>query len=242
MRPAPTPSPRRPGATPPAALAAGLVAAAAVFATAAITGLAGCATYANYPAVGERDLAVNNVNVAPLPTIMTRAAGRVIALDAIAGELPELWVLNLPQGATVETARDVLANVQRIAEVRGGLLVGEPGWQQAPAYSITGVRLRGDRASVDVARPVSVVTGPGQAPAYQKVTLRLTGGLAGWRVTSVREWPIGAEPEPQLFGWPEQDLTAPAEGDAEQTDAGGAAAQPIAAPADSSPTQAPAGG
>jgi hypothetical protein len=168
----------------------------------------GCATYANYPPIGQ-DLAVNDPNVIPIPVLMRVALTRTLQNDSQTGELPERWVLNLPRGTTLERARSVLDNTMRDAGVSGGMLVGDAGYQGLPAYSITRVWLRGDSATVDVIRPVTLDGMPpteadtgGVGYTYQKVTHRLKGGFRPWRVETSRAWPIGLEDQPELFGWP----------------------------------------
>ena len=90
------------------------------------------------------------------------------------------------------------------------MLVGDEGFRGLPVYSVTRVWLRGDKATVDVVRPVTLdgmqpteENTDGVAYTYQKVTLRLEGGFRPWRVVGTREWPIGLEDRPELFGWPE---------------------------------------
>jgi len=174
-----------------------------------LASIPGCATYANYPPIGQ-DLAVNDPNVVPLPVLMRVSLNRVLAQDAGAGDLPENWVLNLPRGTTLERARSLLEGVKRDTGVTGGMLVGDPGSQGLPVYSVTRVWLRADKATVDVIRPVTLdgmtpteADTDGVAYTYQKITLQLTGGFRPWRVVSTRAWPIGLEDRPELFGWPD---------------------------------------
>ena len=207
--------PTRPTQTGPARALLG----AAILGLAAIAGATGCATYANYPPIGQ-DLAVNDPNVVPLPVLMRVATARVLQRDANSGDLPANWVLNLPRGMTPERARSVLDNTMPDAGVTGGMLVGDEGFRGLPVYSVTRVWLRGSKATVDVIRPVTLdgmqptdENADGVAYTYQKVTLRLEGGFRPWRVANTREWPIGREQRPELFGWPEP--AAPAETETE---------------------------
>jgi hypothetical protein len=174
-----------------------------------LASMPGCATYANYPPIGQ-DLAVNDPNVIPLPVLMRVSVTRVLQQDAANGDLPERWVLNLPRGMNLERARSVLQNTMTDAGVSGGMLVGDQGYLGLPVYSVTRVWLRGDKATVDVIRPVTLDgmqptegDADGVAYTYQKITLRLVGGFRPWRVEGTREWPIGLEDRPELFGWPE---------------------------------------
>ena len=80
---------------------------AAILGLATLAGATGCATYANYPPIGQ-DLAINDPNVVPLPVLMRVATTRVLQRDAASGDLPDNWVLNLPRGMTTTRARSVL--------------------------------------------------------------------------------------------------------------------------------------
>lgn len=197
-----TTSPRSP-------LTALLGASALSLAALSITTAPGCATYANYPPIGQ-DLAINDPNVIPIPVLMRVALTRTLSTDAATGELPERWVLNFPRGTTLERAQSLLESTSRDAGVTGGMLVGDPGFQGLPVYSVTRVWLRADKATVDVIRPVTLdgmtpteADTSGVAYTYQKITHRLTGGFRPWRVETSRAWPIGLEARPELFGWPE---------------------------------------
>ena len=193
-------------------LAAGLLG----LGTLSVGSMPGCATYANYPPIGQ-DLAVNDPNVIPIPVLMRVAITRTLQNDSQTGELPDRWVLNLPRGTTLERGRSLLDNSMSDAGVTGGMLVGDPGYQGLPVYSITRVWLRGDSGTVDVIRPVTLdgmepteADTDGVAYTYQKVTHRLKGGFRPWRVETSRAWPIGLEDQPELFGWPEgTDSSAP---------------------------------
>lgn len=174
-----------------------------------VASMPGCATYANYPPIGQ-DLAVNDPNVIPLPVLMRVAITRSLLQDTQAGDLPERWVLNLPRGTTQERARSILESSMSDAGVTGGMLVGDDGYRGLPVYSVTRVWLRADKATVDVVRPVTLDgmqptedDADGNAYTYQKITYRLVGGFRPWRVETTRAWPIGLEDQPELYGWPE---------------------------------------
>ncbi len=200
------------GCTVSALVGAGLLG----LATLGMSSMPGCATYANYPPIGQ-DLAVNDPNVIPIPVLMRVAITRTLQSDSQTGELPERWVLNLPRGTTLERARSILDNSMRDAGVSGGMLVGDSGYLGLPVYSVTRVWLRADSATVDVIRPVTLdgmepteADADGVAYTYQKVTHRLKGGFRPWRVETSRAWPIGLEDQPELFGWPTgTDASAP---------------------------------
>ncbi len=182
-------------------------AAAAVVALAGAIGQIGCATYANWPAI-DQDVAVNDPNVAPLPGLGRLAVERVLELDAEAGDLPDAWVVNFPEGMRRSVAREMLGMIEARTGYSGGLLVGDPGSGAAPVYSITRIWLRGDRARVDIVRPVLVASPRGGSTildaAFQRVTVRFELQAFGprWAVDSVRIWPVGTEEEPVLYGWP----------------------------------------
>ena len=144
---------------------------------------AGCATYANYPAIGG-DAAVNDPNVVPLPSLATTALRWVVEQHPVEGE----YVVNLPQGTEYERAgkmaRSVGEGARLVSEATSGL----------PAYHVSRIWLRGDRAEVDVMRPVT-------GGAHQMMTVRMKNDLGRWIVTSTRAWPVGMGKTPELFGW-----------------------------------------
>ncbi len=197
----------------------GVVAGAVCCVVVGVGVLGGCAPYVTYPASEADRGGVGDVNLEPSMTVQRLAVGRVLAMDLGSGVLPMrgvasqaegLWVLNPAGGTTLVRAQ----RMRRSIDVAGrGLLVGEPGSESAPVYSVTRVWVRGDSARVDVVRPV-------EDDRFERVTVRLRAGSRPWRVESVYEWP-GAVDEPELFGWPE---TVAGEGEeaAGATDEGGA--------------------
>ena len=111
---------------------------------AAVIPLAGCATYANYPSIGN-DMAVNDPNVAPLPELCERSLTLVIDRYPVGGE----YVINFPRG--MERTRAL-----SLAEKIGGdqARIVSPESEGLPVYHVSRIWLRGDGADVDVIRPV----------------------------------------------------------------------------------------
>ncbi len=161
---------------------------------------AGCATYANYPAI-DRDLAVNDPNIHPIPGLVRRALVRVLGDDQLHGRLPQRWALNLPKGTGRAVADRVLAETMEQAGVTGGELLSLNN-ETLPIYSVTRIWVRGDRSDVDIVRPVAWSGLDDRQWTLQKITLRLRGGRFKWDVVAARAWPIGATVEPELYGWP----------------------------------------
>ena len=153
----------------------------------AASGLSGCATYANYPPIGD-DLAVNNPNVRPIPLLMELSLLRVVAMTPVDGA----YVINFPEGMTRRDASRVATSVGSDR----AMLVGDAGTgARTPTFHVSRVWLRGDRAEVDVVRPAL------SGASHQPVTVRLVGGVRGWRVDSTKVWPIGLGEAPALHGF-----------------------------------------
>ncbi len=152
----------------------------------------GCATYANYPSIGN-DAAVNDPNVAPLPELMTLALIWVVDSQPV----EDGFVVNLPEGMDRARAERIVGRVGR-----GATLVSEESIG-LPVYHVTRVWLRGDGAEVDVLRPVSGASGA--SGASQLVTVRLGSRLGSWEVRSTKVWPVGMVEAPPLYGWDGED-------------------------------------
>lgn len=156
--------------------------------------LAACAHYANYPPIGN-DLAVNDPNTAPLPELIAAALRDTVRRYPVDGA----FVINLPAGLERRRAESIAAELGENAR----LVV--PGTQHLPAYHVTRIWVRGDRATVEVLRPVTELHSDSATPdRHQAISIRLArGAFAPWSVTSHRAWTIGAGEPPELFGWPE---------------------------------------
>lgn len=187
-----------------------------------------CVSYQNYPQVEEKDPAVNDPNVPPSAEVMAVALERVTSRYPAPGE----YVVNLPQGLQKRRAEEVL---RRLNDPRARLV--SDATQNLPAFHITRIWVRpGERASVEVLRPVFGVGTPGVIPEFQAVTVNLRRpAMAGYRVDSVRVWPIGSAVPPPLFGWPDLEARpespsappAPAPGQPSEP----ASAEPVTEPA-----------
>lgn len=166
----------------------------AVFA--ALAGTPGCASYANYPAIGtaKDDAAVNDPNIAPVPTVMRTALMHVVERFPVDGE----YIVNLPEGMTVRRAEEFM---MKLGDPRASLPQAET--ESRPVYHITRIWLRpAGSAEVEILRPVYGVGAPGDQPEFQPVTVRMRKTpLEPFKVDSVRVWPIGIAVPPPLYGW-----------------------------------------
>lgn len=165
---------------------------------AALAGPSGCASYANYPPIGtaQDDAAVNDPNVAPVPTLMRTALLHVVDRFPVEGD----FVVNLPEGMTARRAHEFML---KLGQPRASLPQAET--ETRPVYHITRVWLRpGGTSEVEILRPVFGVGTPGDQAEFQPVTVRLRHTpLEPYKVDSVRVWPIGIAVPPPLFGWDE---------------------------------------
>lgn len=178
---------------------------------------AGCATYANYPRI-ESDVAVHDVNVAPVPELMRRALVELIGRDIRSGALDGYgegrWVVNFPEGMERDRALRVVDAIGSSVLSRSGGIVGVGSDDESAAmYSVTRVWVRGDEALVEIIRPsmgggVSVdrfgrpLEGSSDGSGFQRVEIRMRSGFKPWTVSSVRMWTPGLAPEPTVYGWP----------------------------------------
>lgn len=165
----------------------------------ALSCVVGCASYANYPAIGtaQDDAAVNDPNVAPVPTVIRSALLHVIERFPVEGD----FVVNLPEGMTSRRAQEFM---MKLGEPRARLPQAES--ESLPVYHVTRVWLRpAGSAEVEILRPVYGVGAPGDKPEFQPVTVRLRRTpLEPYRVDSVRVWPIGIAVPPPLYGWTDE--------------------------------------
>lgn len=156
----------------------------------------GCASYGNYPPIGTSadDAAVNDPNLAPIPTLIRVGLRHVIERFPVEGE----YLVNLPRGMTSRRAREFMG---RLGEPAAHLptTAADP----RPVYHVNRVWLRpGGRSEVEILRPVFGVGTPGDAVQYQPVSVYLRRTpLEQWKVDSVRVWPIGIAETPPLYGW-----------------------------------------
>lgn len=105
-----------------------------------------------------------------------------------------MLAVNLPPGIG-ETGYAYVAD--RVGE--GAVPLTEDNAQRLPIYHVTRVWLRGERARVDVVRPLyELGSKPGGGAVYRGVQLRLGGGWEPWRVTSSSEYEVGVLDAPAL--------------------------------------------
>jgi hypothetical protein len=206
--------------------------------------MTGCAGYANYPQIGTSDVAVNNPNVAPTPEAAFTALKWVIRRYPVEGP----YTVNMPSGTYRRTGERV---IELLKDPDARLLT--PTNQHLPCYHIKRVWVRGERATVEVLRPV--LRPPMDKPAgtpdtiYQSFWVKCEAGWKPWRVVHARAWPIGSDAPPNLQGWPDEvpppgnRLADPATGiGADQNSVRGARwPQPAAAPETTNPASPPSG-
>lgn len=140
--------------------------------------------YISYPPV-EGDAAFHDLGVTPAPEVMGDAVRFVIERYPLEGS----YLVNLPRGTQRRTAEKVV----NIVNDSNAWIVNEL-MLDRPAVHITKVWVRGDRASVDVMRPVG-------EDVYQTITVRLAQAMGDWKVTGAREFTTGAFEAPPLYGW-----------------------------------------
>lgn len=162
--------------------------------------LSGCAGYANYPKIGSDDVAVNNPNVAPTPEAAFTALRWVVRRYPVDGP----YTVNMPSGTYRRTGERV---IDLLNDPNARLLT--PTNQDLPCYHIKRVWIRGERATVEVLRPVlrppmNLSSGAPSAGLYQSFWVKCEAGWKPWRVVHARAWPIGTDAPPNLQGWPDE--------------------------------------
>ncbi len=105
--------------------------------------------------------------------------------------------INLPVGLTREQYLDVAGrigpNVYPIS----------PETADLPTYHIGWVWMRGDKAQVDVFRPVYALSTP-EHTVYQATTLHLRRRYASWMVEHTQPWEVGVVKLPPIYTLPEE--------------------------------------
>lgn len=165
-------------------LAAGLLAAGL------LGSLAGCVGYTTYPAASWQ-VASDEMNGPPADEIMIAAVRW--SVDRYEEGTTGSVAINLP-----DVVRD---RTYGIVAYRAGdrVVAVEPGLENLPTYHLTRLWVRGDKAEVDLLRPVNELgASPTGAPIIQAVTVYLEGGLHAWRVERARHWRIGTDAVPPL--------------------------------------------
>lgn len=174
----------------------------------------GCAGYANYPQIGKDDVAVNNPNTPPVPEAAFTALRWVVRRYPVEGG----YTINMPAGMYRRTGERF---IQMLNDPDARLLT--PSTQHLPCYHIKRVWVRGERATVEVMRPVlrppmDIPSGAPSTPLYQSFWVKCEAGWKPWRVVHARAWPIGTDVPPDMRGWPDEPpppgsrLANPAEG------------------------------
>ncbi|MGP1345638.1 MAG: hypothetical protein ACTS3F_03085 [Phycisphaerales bacterium] len=175
------------------------------------SGLGGCASYINYPPVGD-DWAINHTNVNPSHAIMEAGMLRALRRSGAPGGLAyDAYVVNPPRGTELRHAEALVNRLNAVPGFEGAQIV-TPDNAHLPAFHITRLWVRGDAAVVDVLRPIMTVRPqPGATEVHQPYTVWLRGGgLEQWRTVATRDWPVGMETPPERWTWrsqfPQSDL------------------------------------
>ena len=158
--------------------------AAALVTVAATMSMTGCAMVASWPAIGD-DTAINDPNVSPMPKVIAAGVREVIRRYPAQGE----FIINLPEGLERPRAERIAREVGPEARVVGYSDVA------LPVYHVTRVWVRGDRARVDVVRPLGVPR------MWQRITVHLKHTLEGWQPEYTKVWPLGMDTPGSLYGW-----------------------------------------
>lgn len=172
-----------------------------VLVAALIAGPGGCVGYNTYPPVpGQR--AFTHPNSPAVHQLMSESLRWVVRRYPPDGEpgmlQPEVeydeprLVINLPEGIL----RNVYLRVAR--NVGQGAVPVTPETEHLPTYHVAQLWVRGDRAKVDVLRPVPGLVMRDGEQVHQGITVHLRGGPRPWRVTTHRVWTIGAMETPPL--------------------------------------------
>lgn len=155
--------------------------------------LPACVGYGTYPRAQGQSSA-SAINSAAAEEIIIAAFRHTLDRDAGSAfaEPSHVVLLSLPPEMPAYRAR-------RIAEKLGpGVLNPTQARVDAglPVYHVGRLAQRGDRAEIDIYRPVAL--GPDTPSSHQAITLRLRGGSGPWRVELSQPWAVGAFQPPPL--------------------------------------------
>lgn len=156
----------------------------------AIASIGGCVGYTTYPAASWQ-VASEEMNGPPADEIMIESVKW--AIERYESDSSKAIAINLP-----DVVRD---RTYRIIAYRAGerVLPMEAGREDMPTYHLTRLWVRGEKAEVDLLRPVDALgESPTGSPIIQAVTVYLEGGLHRWRVERARHWKIGTDAVPAL--------------------------------------------
>lgn len=163
--------------------------------------LGGCVGNTTYPPA-DWQTASRNINAPPADEIMIESLRWAIERHPPA--TPGPVAINLPMGVQDRTYGVI------VARIGGEAVPMERGREHLPTYHITRLWVRGDRAEVDVLRPVEELgPSPSGVPIVQALTVQLKGGMTPWRVVRSRPWVIGSESIPPLHFYGEDTAGAP---------------------------------
>lgn len=152
--------------------------------------LSGCVGYTTYPAASWQ-VASDEMNGPPADEIMIESIEW--AVDRYEAGSGGSVAINLP-----DVVRDRTYRI--IAHQAGERVVPmQPGLEDLPTYHLVRLWVRGDKAEVDLLRPVNDLgASPTGEQIVQAVTLYIEGGLHRWRVERARHWNIGDDAVPPL--------------------------------------------
>ena len=153
-------------------------------------GLVGCIGYTTYPAASWQ-VASDEMNGPPADEIMI--ASIKWAIDRYEEGSGGSVAINLP-----DVVRD---RAYRVIATRSGerAVPMQPGLEDLPTYHLVRLWVRGEKAEVDLLRPVTDIgASPTGNQIVQAVTIYLEGGLHRWRVERARHWYIGTDEVPEL--------------------------------------------
>jgi hypothetical protein len=110
------------------------------------------------------------------------------------------WIaINLPRGLTREQYIGVAGRIgERVAPIT-------PEVEDLPTYHVGWVWMRGDKARVDVFRPVYSLSRGGEV-VNQAITLHLHRRFSSWRVERTQPWSPGVVGLPPVYYFPEEEV------------------------------------
>lgn len=162
-------------------------------------GLAGCVSYASYPAV-PKNTAINDPNTPAMEEVMMAGLRWIAAKYPPRASSPTGEALGPAPDVAVNLPKGVKPNVYRrvAAAVPGGQPLTQQN-QNLPTYHVTEIRVRGDQANIWILRPsFDLGAAPSGGVVYQEVKLWLRGGLQPWHVVSSLDRTPGSGDTPEL--------------------------------------------
>lgn len=166
-------------------------------------GPAGCAGWDTWPPTDPVDNVPNRDDVAISQTMML-ALGRVIADYPPRGREGQAVAINVPAPLVGKPVyRQIAREVESEPNVNRLVTPLDEAGLALPIYHVAGVRIRTDKAEIDILRPIFEAGQLDRAEltndmAYEGYTVRLSGGLRPWRITWVDRFVPGIIPTPAL--------------------------------------------